>query len=98
VWTGADALARGLVDRLGGLEDAIGLACEHAGLRREDVDVRALPHVSLRQRLQQPESSEHPAAGRAALGDHPLLPAALDALGLPPLAGVLSLPVAWQLS
>jgi len=98
VWTGADALARGLVDRLGGLEDAIGLACEHAGLRREDVDVRALPHLSLRQRLQQPESSEHPAAGRAALGDHPLLPAALDALGLPPLTGVLSLPVAWQLS
>jgi protease-4 len=98
VWTGADALARGLVDRLGGLEDAIGLACERAGLGREGVDVKALPHLSLRQRLQQPESSEHPAAGRAALGDHPLLPAALAALGLPPLTGVLSLPVAWQLS
>jgi protease-4 len=98
VWTGADALARGLADDLGGLEGAVGLACERAGVRREDVDVRALPHLSLRQRLQQPESSEHPGAGRAALGDHPLLPAALGALGLPPLTGVLSLPVAWQLS
>jgi protease-4 len=98
VWTGADAVANGLVDRLGGLEDAIGLACERARLRREDVYVKALPHVSIRQRLQGPESSEHPAAGRAALGDHPLLPAALGALGLPPSTGVLSLPVAWQLS
>jgi protease IV len=98
VWTGADALARGLVDRLGGLEDAIGLACERAGRGREDVEVRALPQLSLRQRLQQPESSEHPAAGRAALAEHPLLPATLQALGLPPLTGVLSLPVAWQLS
>ena len=98
VWTGADALARGLVDRLGGLEEAIGVACERADLRREDVDVKALPHLSLRQRLQQPESSEHPAAGRAALGEHPLLTEALAALGLPPFIGVLSLPVAWQLS
>ena len=98
VWTGADAVAHGLVDRLGGLEDAIGLACERAGLRRENVDVRALPHLSIRQRLQQPESSEHPAAGRAALGDHPLLPAALGALGLPPSAGVLSMPVSWRLT
>jgi len=98
VWTGADALARGLVDRLGGLEEAIAVACEREGLRRDDVDVRALPHLSLRQRLQQPESSEHPAAGRAALGEHPLLTEALAALGLPPFAGVLSLPFAWQLS
>ncbi len=98
VWTGADAVAHGLVDRLGGLEDAIGLACGRAGLRREDVDVRALPHLNIRQRLQRPESSEHPAAGRAALGDHPLLPGALAALGLPPFAGVLSLPVSWRLS
>ena len=98
VWTGADAVAHGLVDRLGGLEDAIELACRRAGLRREDVDVRPLPRLSIRQRLQQPESSEHPGAGRAALGDHPLLPGALGALGLPPFAGVLSLPVSWRLS
>jgi protease-4 len=98
VWTGSDAVANGLVDRLGGLEDAIELACRSAGVRREDAAVEALPHLSLRQRLQRPDSSEHPAAGRAALGEHPLLPAVLGALGLPPFTGVLSVPVAWQLS
>jgi protease-4 len=97
VWTGADAVSNGLVDRLGGLEDALELACRRAGLRREDTDVKALPHLSLRQRLQKPESSEHPGAGRAAL-DHPLLATALEALGLPPFTGVLSLPVGWQLA
>ncbi|HEX5138573.1 MAG TPA: signal peptide peptidase SppA [Planctomycetota bacterium] len=33
VWTGRDALAKGLVDRLGGLEDAVALACEKGGLK-----------------------------------------------------------------
>jgi hypothetical protein len=60
--------------------------------------VRALPQLSIRQRLQGPDSSEHPAAGRAALAEHPLLASALRALGLPPSTGVLSLPVGWQLS
>ena len=32
VWTGADALSLGLVDALGGLEDAIAIAAEKAGL------------------------------------------------------------------
>lgn len=32
VWTGRDALAKGLVDRLGGLEDALAVACEKGGL------------------------------------------------------------------
>jgi protease-4 len=98
VWTGADAVANGLVDRIGGLEDAIESACRSAGVRRDAVDVRALPHLGIRQRLQGPDSSDHPAAGRAALGDHPLLPFALQALGLPSPTGVLGLPVAWQLS
>ena len=66
VWTGADALEHGLVDRIGGLEEAIGIACERAGLRRGDVDVRALPHLSILQRIRPPESSEHPACGAAA--------------------------------
>jgi protease-4 len=98
VWTGADALAHGLVDRLGGLEEAIGVACERAGLRREDVDVRTLPHVGLVRRLRPPESSEHPAGTYAAAGGHELLAGALAALGLPHVAGVLSLPVDWELS
>lgn len=35
VWTGKDALARGLVDCLGGLQDAIQLAKQEAGLPLE---------------------------------------------------------------
>ncbi|MDQ4007097.1 MAG: signal peptide peptidase SppA, partial [Actinomycetota bacterium] len=34
VWTGADARGHGLVDELGGLDEAVDLACERAGLRR----------------------------------------------------------------
>jgi protease-4 len=40
VWTGRQAVERGLVDRLGSLETAIALAAERAGLAREDVEVR----------------------------------------------------------
>lgn len=31
-WSGRDALRLGLIDRLGGLQDAIQLACQEAGL------------------------------------------------------------------
>jgi protease-4 len=93
VWTGADAIRHGLVDRLGGLEEAVGIACERAGLRRDEVDVRVLPQAGLARRLRGPESSEH-----AAAGEQPLLEGALAALGLPPFAGVLSMPVTWELA
>ncbi|HUG85856.1 MAG TPA: signal peptide peptidase SppA, partial [Euzebya sp.] len=43
VWTGADAEANGLVDRLGGLDDAIDVACQRAGLDRSDVEVKTIP-------------------------------------------------------
>ena len=69
VWTGADALAHGLVDRLGGLDRAVDLACERAGLRRENVDVRTLPHVGVLDRMRPPRSSEQPAGASAAFGD-----------------------------
>jgi protease-4 len=98
VWTGADALANGLVDRLGGLEEAVGVACERAGLRRDGVDVRVVPHVGLVRRLRPPESSERPAAVHVEADGQSLLAAALAALGLPPAVGVLSLPVMWELS
>lgn len=61
VWTGADARAHGLVDELGGLEHAIGAACERAGLRRDEVRVRR-PHVGLKDRVRPPESTASPAA------------------------------------
>lgn len=32
IWTGEDALRHGLVDKLGGLEDAVQLAKQEAGL------------------------------------------------------------------
>jgi protease-4 len=98
VWTGADAVARGLVDRLGGLDEAVDIACERAGLRRDEVDVRALPHVSLVRRLRPPESSDHPAAAYAAPSEQALLTGALAALGLPPATGVLTMPFGWELS
>ena len=97
VWTGADARAHDLVDQLGGLEEAVAMACERAGVRRGDVDVRVLPQAGLVRRLRGRESSEHAAAAHTA-GQQPLLDGALAALGLPLAAGVLTMPVTWELS
>jgi protease IV len=65
VWTGADALDRGLVDELGGLRRAAEIARERAGLPA-DADVRPYPHVSMLRRIRRPKSSE--AVGAAAAG------------------------------
>ena len=44
VWTGADALDRGLVDRLGGLDAAVAAAKEKAGIARDrEVNLVVLP-------------------------------------------------------
>jgi protease IV len=44
VWTGADALGTGLVDRLGGLDDAIAIAKEKAKIARgQDISLVVLP-------------------------------------------------------
>jgi len=64
VWTGADARGLGLVDELGGLEHAVGVACQRAGLRRDQVRVRR-PHVSLKDRVRPAESTASPAAAEA---------------------------------
>ncbi len=42
VWTGQDALELGLVDRLGGLRDAVAAAKQRAGLPQV-MNVQALP-------------------------------------------------------
>ncbi|WP_229690901.1 signal peptide peptidase SppA, partial [Sphaerisporangium melleum] len=64
VWTGADAHAHGLVDELGGLEDALAIARDRAGLPK-DATVRAYPRMHPLERLRPPESSEDKAAALA---------------------------------
>ena len=64
VWTGADAHAHGLVDELGGLEDALALARKRVGLA-DDAPVRTYPRLNPLERLRGPESSEDKAAALA---------------------------------
>jgi protease-4 len=45
VWTGADALAKGLVDELGDLEDAVLHAAAMADIEFDDIDRVALPEA-----------------------------------------------------
>jgi protease-4 len=81
VWTGADALERGLVDELGGLRTAVRRAKVLAGLD-EDTEVRIVsyPGSSLRDILR-PRASSQPAAAS--------LPDALGALLGRSVAGIL---------
>jgi protease-4 len=44
VWTGAQAKELGLVDELGGLEDAIKIAARSAGIKEGSYVLRILPH------------------------------------------------------
>jgi protease IV len=96
VWTGADAQAHGLVDDLGGLDDAVDVACRRAGLRRADVDVKPFPKSPVLQALRPPQSSESPAAAGAGLPGGTLLDLVYAALRMPAV-GVLSAPVLWDL-
>ncbi|MGA3353823.1 MAG: signal peptide peptidase SppA [Acidimicrobiales bacterium] len=57
VWTGADALERGLVDELGGLRRAVEIARERAGLPA-DAPVRPVLAIPPVQRLRQPRNSD----------------------------------------
>lgn len=98
VWTGADALAHGLVDELGGLERAVEVACERAGVERPEIELRLMPKPTIFEKLMPAENSESPAAaGPVVLGEGvPLLDRLLTAAGLTSY-GVLSLPVGWRL-
>lgn len=80
VWTGADAREGGLVDELGGLEDALAIARKRAGLS-EDAVVRTYPRLNPLERLRGPDSSEDKAATRLEFWG-PLSPIAAQ-LGLP---------------
>ncbi len=98
VWTGADAREHGLVDELGGLDRAIDLACARAGLTRDDVALRALPHRNVLERLKPPESTDDLAVSAPAWmpSADGVAASVYAALGLPP-TGVLTMPMTWRL-
>jgi protease IV len=101
VWTGADAAQNGLVDELGGLQAAAGIARRRAGLAA-DAPLRVYPRLTPLHQLRPPESSEsRPAAGAAldlGFGDAwgPAWRLAARA-GLPPY-GPLMLPGKWTIN
>ncbi|MBT2208324.1 MULTISPECIES: signal peptide peptidase SppA [Actinomadura] len=95
VWTGADARDHGLVDELGGLDLALGLARKRAGLPA-DAPVRSYPHTSPLERLRPPESSEDRTAASARLDGWGSLGGLAARLGLPS-AGPLTLPGSWEI-
>ncbi|HEX4834260.1 MAG TPA: signal peptide peptidase SppA [Trebonia sp.] len=67
VWSGADALANGLVDQAGGVRDAIDIARRRSGLA-PGAPVRVLPRLGPLGQLRPAESSEAlPAAAGASL-------------------------------
>ncbi|HEV3295248.1 MAG TPA: S49 family peptidase, partial [Streptosporangiaceae bacterium] len=95
VWTGADAAGIGLVDHLGGLDDAVALARRKAGLP-STAPARGYPRTTPLDRLRRPESSEDYHAAGARLRTEnwgPVWRLAAGA-GLAP-AGPLQLPVPW---
>ncbi|WP_283134088.1 signal peptide peptidase SppA [Rhizohabitans arisaemae] len=95
VWTGADARERGLVDELGGLEDAMSIARKRAGLPI-DAHVRTYPRMHPLERLRQPDSSDDKSAALSRLRLEAWGPLAHVAaqLGLPA-SGPLILPGNW---
>jgi protease-4 len=95
VWTGADALASGLVDELGGLDRAAAAARRRAGLSAT-APLRGYPRVSAVDRIRPPASSDSPtAAGTSLLAESwgPAWRLAARA-GLSP-HGPLALPGSW---
>ncbi|MBG0832228.1 signal peptide peptidase SppA [Planomonospora sp. ID67723] len=97
VWTGSDAREGGLVDELGGLEDALALARKRAGLST-DAPVRTYPKLHPLERLRPPESSEDRAAALARVRVEAWGPLAglAGELGLPSY-GPLILPGTWTI-
>jgi protease-4 len=95
VWTGADAVANGLVDELGGLGHAAALARRRAGLP-EDAPLRAYPRTTPLDRLRPASSSDAPGAAAASLLAESWGPAWRLAarVGLPAY-GPLALPGSW---
>jgi len=104
VWTGADALERGLVDRLGGLRTAVDRAARRSGLDSDTVRVVALPRVGPLDRLRPAQSSDAAAAAltlgwwSAGAGSVEQALATLWRSAGAPVDGVLSLPGPWRVT
>jgi protease IV len=95
VWTGADALANGLVDELGGLRHAAAVARLRAGLP-PTAPLRGFPRVRPLDRVRPPASSESPGAAAASLLAETWGPAwRIAARAGLPLHGPLALPGSW---
>jgi protease-4 len=95
VWTGAEALANGLVDETGGLREALVIARRRSGLPMS-APVRLFPRVSPLDQLRPAESSETRPAARIFDGWGPL--GQLAAVAGLPSAGPLMLPGLWKIS
>jgi protease-4 len=80
VWTGSDALERGLVDKLGGLDEAIASAADMAGLKAGDYRVDYVqPRLTFAQRFAlQVIQTAAPLIEKAA--GEPLLPRSVEKL------------------
>ena len=97
VWTGADAHARKLVDELGGFQHALTLACNRAGLDRDEIGLANVPHRNLLDQLRAPRTTDDLAVTTQPLTLDGVTSSIYTALGLPP-TGLLTMPLSWQLS
>ena len=97
VWTGADAHARKLVDELGGFQHALTLACNRAGLDRDEIALASVPHRNLLDQLRAPRTTDDLAVTTQPLTLDGVTSSIYTALGLPP-TGLLTMPLSWQLS
>ncbi|MGW6277209.1 signal peptide peptidase SppA [Kribbella sp. NPDC055071] len=96
VWTGADAHERKLVDELGGFQHALTLACNRAGLDRDEISLTTAPHRNLLDQLRPPATTDDLAVSAQPLTLDGLASGLYSALGLPP-AGLLRMPLNWEL-
>ncbi|MGH3276094.1 MAG: signal peptide peptidase SppA [Streptosporangiaceae bacterium] len=95
VWTGADALANGLIDELGGLDHAVTVARRRAGLP-PTAPLRTYPRPRPIDRVRPPASSEAPGAAAVSLFAESWGPAwHLAARAGLPAHGPLTLPGSW---
>ncbi|MGW1340020.1 signal peptide peptidase SppA [Kribbella sp. NPDC002412] len=97
VWTGADAHSRKLVDELGGFQHALTIACNRAGLDRDNIALATVPHRNLLDYLRAPTTTDDLAVRAQALTLDGLTTSLYSALGLPP-EGLLRMPLNWQLA